>query len=659
MSATRETLLGCPVDRVDLAEILRRVTAAFAGEGTLSIEGLNVAKLVAARRDTALMAALHSAELVHIDGAGISLGAKLLGNPYPARRAGIDLMGDLLHQAVQQKVGVFLLGAKPEIVAQTAVNFEKAYPGLKIAGYRDGYFNEADEPAIAAQIAASGAGLLLIGISSPKKEIFLQRHMKTSGVRVAMGVGGSFDVVAGAVNRAPLWMQRSGLEWMFRLIQEPRRLARRYVETNSLFALMLLRAMLRGEGRKTMVWQDFLTRLEAAGPAATHCRHEIYFLRNKPLSVLRGLAALLRDMALLARLPSRSNASVEPSRFACVTLLGASGYGTIARANAVLPQMARALPIPHPRLTLEEPHARLLRPAMGHWVMALRAGLAMLGTRRTGIPRLLIASCVARHVLWQGAWQRFALYHPGAKQFLLHNDFDMMSSALVTALGDRAAMITLQHGIPTDEFFPTRAATQIVWGETSRAVYATQHAGRIIVDALGRGGAINEATETPEALCIASQTHTPVYGVDLTPLFQSLAVQLPEARLLLHPEELRRGHPYGFVPESQIARPPHALFSEGAPPQLVVGYCSTALMEAARAGHYVVGMEWPVKASLGAWAVGTPPARAADAAAVRALYERLRDDPQTRKNHRQQQDTWLAASIQDTAQFNQLLDGIT
>ncbi len=243
MIPDRIQFLGCPLDRIAPADILALARARLANGPPLVIEGLNVFKLIEARRDPPLYASLAKAGLVHIDGAGIALGGRLLGAKLPPRRAGIDLMADLLTLCSETGASVYLLGAKESVLAQTVAAFRSQWPQLVIAGARDGYFSAEQGPAIAAAIAASGAGLLLVGMSSPKKELFIGAQMAACGAKVALGVGGSFDVYAGVVDRAPLWMQRAGLEWFFRLISEPRRLWWRYLHSNTAFGWLLLRAL--------------------------------------------------------------------------------------------------------------------------------------------------------------------------------------------------------------------------------------------------------------------------------------------------------------------------------------------------------------------------------------------------------------------------------
>ncbi|WP_415267656.1 WecB/TagA/CpsF family glycosyltransferase [Acidovorax sacchari] len=234
-------------------ELLQRAQAAAEGGARIRIEGLNVAKLVDARAQPLLHQALEEAELVHIDGSGVGIGLHWLGASPPPRRAGIDLMQDLCAQAARSGDSVYLLGARPAVVEAAAARLGATHPGLRIAGVRDGYFTDPEAPGIVQEIRTSGARYLFIGISSPRKELFLQRHWNDLGVALAMGVGGSFDVLSGMLPRAPHWMQRFGMEWLFRMIQEPRRLAWRYLRTNAMFLMLLLRARLSRRHRAQAV----------------------------------------------------------------------------------------------------------------------------------------------------------------------------------------------------------------------------------------------------------------------------------------------------------------------------------------------------------------------------------------------------------------------
>jgi N-acetylglucosaminyldiphosphoundecaprenol N-acetyl-beta-D-mannosaminyltransferase len=228
------------MDALTMDETVRVIDQRIAaGEFTQHVV-VNVAKLVQMQDDPDLAAAVRACDIINIDGAGIVLGGRFLGLRIPERVAGIDLFERLLAHGERAGRSVYLLGAKPEVIERAAANVSSRFPRLKVAGFHHGYFWD-DEESMVRQIRASGAEMLFVGIGSPLKERFIDRWRDEFGVLFAMGVGGTFDVVAGKVRRAPKWMQRLGLEWFFRVLQEPRRMWRRYLVTNTRFALMLLR----------------------------------------------------------------------------------------------------------------------------------------------------------------------------------------------------------------------------------------------------------------------------------------------------------------------------------------------------------------------------------------------------------------------------------
>lgn len=205
---------------------------------------VNVAKLVNMRKDSALAESVRACDIINIDGMGVVWGARLCGHQVPERVAGVDLFHELLEMGERRGFPVYLLGAKEEVVSRVAEKVGEQYPGLEIAGYHHGYFWD-DERAVVEKIRASGAKLLFVAITSPKKENFINKWRDQLGVNFVMGVGGTFDVVAGKVKRAPQWMQRAGLEWLYRVLQEPRRMWKRYLVTNSQFAWLLVKEKFR------------------------------------------------------------------------------------------------------------------------------------------------------------------------------------------------------------------------------------------------------------------------------------------------------------------------------------------------------------------------------------------------------------------------------
>lgn len=205
---------------------------------------VNVAKLVHMRTDESLAGSVQACDIVNIDGMGVVWGARFLGLDVPERVSGVDLFDGLLALAASRGYAVFLLGARPDVVEEVSVRVQRRHAGLRVVGVHHGYFWE-DEAGLVEKVRISGAQMLFVAITSPKKENFINQWRGQLGVDFVMGVGGTFDVVAGKVKRAPAWMQRFGLEWFFRVLQEPRRMWRRYLTTNAVFAMMLAREKCR------------------------------------------------------------------------------------------------------------------------------------------------------------------------------------------------------------------------------------------------------------------------------------------------------------------------------------------------------------------------------------------------------------------------------
>lgn len=204
---------------------------------------LNAAKVVLARDDERLARILDAAPLVNADGQSIVWASRLLGAPLPERVAGIDLMFRLLSIAEDEGFRVYFLGSRPEVLATAIERLGIRYPELRIAGHHHGYFGEAETESVCADVNASKADMLFVAMSSPKKEYWVEEAAPLLEVPLIVGVGGSLDVVAGKVSRAPAWMQKAGLEWLFRFLQEPRRMWRRYTVTNARFVALVAAAV--------------------------------------------------------------------------------------------------------------------------------------------------------------------------------------------------------------------------------------------------------------------------------------------------------------------------------------------------------------------------------------------------------------------------------
>lgn len=244
-TAERISVMGCQVDNLSMQETVERVAEFVASGDPHQHVVINAAKVVKARDDPALREIINGCDLINADGMSIVWAAWLLGRPLKGRVAGIDLFYELVSAAARRGWPVFFLGAREAIVRRVVDVLGAKYPELQIAGYRNGYWSADEEPAVAQMVARSGARLLFVAISSPKKEEFLGRYCRDMGVAFAMGVGGTFDVVAGKTKRAPVWMQRCGLEWLYRFAQEPVRMFRRYTVVNASFTWLLIQYLLR------------------------------------------------------------------------------------------------------------------------------------------------------------------------------------------------------------------------------------------------------------------------------------------------------------------------------------------------------------------------------------------------------------------------------
>jgi len=242
----RAEFLGIPLDALTMAQSVAACDELIRSGGQHQHVVLNAAKVVAAHDDTALMSVIKGCSLINADGQSVVWAARFLGQQVPERVTGIDLMEQLWALAATAGYRVSLLGASAEVVELAAAAARDV--GVNVVGCRDGFWTLDEEEAVVAQVAAQRPHLLFVAIPSPRKEFFLAAHRQALGVNLAMGVGGSFDVVAGITHRAPGWMQKSGLEWLYRLVQEPRRMFKRYLVGNSRFMAMVLkqRVSLRG-----------------------------------------------------------------------------------------------------------------------------------------------------------------------------------------------------------------------------------------------------------------------------------------------------------------------------------------------------------------------------------------------------------------------------
>lgn len=240
MPPNRVNLFGCEFDVVDTDQAVQRVEGFLASGEIHQGCGVNVDQLVKMKDEPMFKDIVSRCDLVTADGTPVVWASKLFGKPLPERVAGIDLFYALLPEAQEKGWKIFLLGAKEESLQGARAKYMEQYPDLQIVGCRNGYFGLEDEREIAQQIHDSGAQLLFIAITSPKKEEFVDRNRDLlKNVGFILGVGGTFDIDAGLYTRAPDWMAKAGIEWTWRLAQEPRRMYRRYIVEDSKFLGML------------------------------------------------------------------------------------------------------------------------------------------------------------------------------------------------------------------------------------------------------------------------------------------------------------------------------------------------------------------------------------------------------------------------------------
>jgi len=230
-----------PVDALTMKETVTLIDNAIIEKRPIHHVVINAVKVVNAQKDKVLKESIVNCDIINADGQGIVWASQILGTPLPERVAGIDLMEELVKLAAERNYRIFFLGAKEEIVKSVVDIYTNKYSESIIAGYRNGYFSKEEEPEIAKQISNSNADILFVAMSSPKKEIFLNTYKDIIQTSFIMGVGGSFDVVAGFVKRAPKFMQECGMEWFFRVMQEPRRMWKRYLFGNSSFIYLIMK----------------------------------------------------------------------------------------------------------------------------------------------------------------------------------------------------------------------------------------------------------------------------------------------------------------------------------------------------------------------------------------------------------------------------------
>jgi len=241
-------ILGIQIDAVNMVQALEKVCDFLAENRVHTIYTPNAEIIMQARRDADLKGILNEADLLVADGAGVVLASRILKRPVPCKVSGIDLTREMFRlfsdlsenngreynagnsfikkPSFIRKPSFYLLGAKPGVAEKASENVISAYPGVIIAGYRNGYFNESENSLVVDEINNSGADILLVALGAPKQEKWINANKDRLNVKVCMGVGGTFDVLAGVVSPAPEILRRNGFEWLYRLYKEPWRAKR-------------------------------------------------------------------------------------------------------------------------------------------------------------------------------------------------------------------------------------------------------------------------------------------------------------------------------------------------------------------------------------------------------------------------------------------------
>lgn len=245
--ADRALVLGFPLDLLNRREILVAIHIAMQERRHLYQVTLNTATLVNALQQKEFARCIDNADLITADGMGIVWGGRSLGIRIPERAPGIDIMYDTLTLCEKEGYKPFFFGARKEVLEAALIEARRIWPKLEIAGAHHGYFDPEEEHAIAEEIKKLNPDCLFVGISSPLKEQFCHRWREYLNIPYIVGVGGSFDILAGKTKRAPKLMQKSGTEWVFRIYQEPRRMLWRYLSTNFLFLVKMLHAIFFGQ----------------------------------------------------------------------------------------------------------------------------------------------------------------------------------------------------------------------------------------------------------------------------------------------------------------------------------------------------------------------------------------------------------------------------
>lgn len=231
----RITILNTFIDVLNVQQTIDLVEKYVQTKTPLHLMGVNADKINEVNSNEQMKQIVNSCGVINADGGSVILASKYLKKPLPERVAGIDLMQSLVALSEKKGYTVYLLGAKQEVVEKTAEVLTSKHPNLKLVGFHNGYFKETAWPDISKELKEKRPDFVFVGITSPMKEYLIEYLQDDGNDSVFMGVGGSFDVISGVIPRAPMWMQKANLEWLFRVMQEPKRLFKRYFVGNWIF----------------------------------------------------------------------------------------------------------------------------------------------------------------------------------------------------------------------------------------------------------------------------------------------------------------------------------------------------------------------------------------------------------------------------------------
>ncbi|EPY2289500.1 WecB/TagA/CpsF family glycosyltransferase [Clostridium sporogenes] len=242
-------MFDCNVAALTMEETIQEIECYIKERKPVQHVVINAGKVVLMENNEELKTVIQKCPLINADGQSIVWASKILAKPLPERVTGIDLMENLVCLSNEKGYRIYFFGAKEHIVKKVIEKYKDKYPNLQIAGYRNGYFSEKDNKDIVEDMKKSKADILFVAFSSPKKEFWLYNNMDKIDIPFCMGVGGSFDVVAGKTKRSPKWMQKIGLEWFYRFMQEPRRMWKRYLVGNFKFIKIVIEEKMKRKNK--------------------------------------------------------------------------------------------------------------------------------------------------------------------------------------------------------------------------------------------------------------------------------------------------------------------------------------------------------------------------------------------------------------------------